>query len=105
MKTAAQAALDYLFDNYNVQETAVQNAFKAGIEFAQQWISTEDELPKDDVCFPFTKYLVMIDIYAENYHSHTVTVATFNQGKWNTDRVDSDIQDVVVTHWRQITIE
>ena len=46
MKTAEQAAVEYaesLEDNDYTIET--EAAFKAGAEFAQRWISVEEELP------------------------------------------------------------
>jgi len=49
MKTIEQAAEEYLIDrdyNHNISNAIEKIAFKTGIEFAQQWISVDDELPE-----------------------------------------------------------
>ena len=48
MKTIEQAATEYAERNTlnaGADRTKRENAFKAGIEFSQQWISIDDELP------------------------------------------------------------
>lgn len=49
MKTIEEAANEYVASKQFLDGGAsewVQNIFKAGVNFAQEWISIEDELPK-----------------------------------------------------------
>lgn len=47
MKDLDEAALDYVNSTWiTFPEEAVKKAFKAGVEFAQQWISVEEQLPE-----------------------------------------------------------
>ena len=72
-------------------------SFQAGVEFAQQWISVEDELPESGE-------LVLVAI--ENCFIDVVC-ARILSGKWNcrlyipTGHPDFIIEDKV-THWRPI---
>jgi len=48
MKTIEQAAQEFAEKatlNAGADRTKRENAFKAGVEWAQEWISVEDELP------------------------------------------------------------
>ena len=45
MKTTEQAAQEYWKQNQIGTNGIITAAFKAGAEFAQQWIFTKDELP------------------------------------------------------------
>lgn len=47
MQTIEEATNEYV-NNYTIifPESAVKKAFKEGVEFAQKWISIEDELPQ-----------------------------------------------------------
>ena len=50
MKSIEQAAQEYAVRNTvntGADRTKRENAFKAGIDFAQKWISVEDELPEE----------------------------------------------------------
>lgn len=48
MKTIEDLALEYVNSTSIIfPEEAVKKAFKKGVEFAQRWISIEDELPKE----------------------------------------------------------
>ena len=47
MKTIEDLALEYVNStSITFPEEAVKKAFKKGVEFAQRWISIEDELPQ-----------------------------------------------------------
>ena len=55
MKTIEQAVRSFL-NHYDYlgnrqEEPIAEHAFKKGVEFAQQWISVDDELPEDTVIF------------------------------------------------------
>ena len=46
MKDLEEASRDYVDSSSIIfPEDAVKKAFKAGVEFAQRWISVDDELP------------------------------------------------------------
>ena len=60
MKTIEEASNEYsksFEDNDYTIET--ESAFKAGVEFAQRWISVEDELP--EVTKPYRDYMKVSD--------------------------------------------
>ena len=51
MKDLEEAAREYENKELHIEDgqytsTAIIEAFKAGVEFAQQWISVEDEMPQ-----------------------------------------------------------
>ncbi|MDR1348155.1 MAG: DUF551 domain-containing protein [Prevotellaceae bacterium] len=47
MKTIKEAAREYALGNCGIETfDYLQNAFIAGVEFAQRWISVEEELPE-----------------------------------------------------------
>jgi len=112
MKTIEQEKSDYLTrlmakyaaEEPNLTELAMES-FSLGVTFAQQWIPVDDELPENNIDFPFQKYLVLIEIYGQNYHATTATCATFECGNWITDRNDVDILEIKVTHWRPIELK
>lgn len=71
---------------------ALENGFKAGVEFAQQWISVEDELPEDN----------KLVIFKDNVD--TIFLRHIDNRYWYEKREYCD-QDVdYVTHWRPINI-
>jgi hypothetical protein len=88
MKTKDRAALDYLFDNHDAHETAVQNAFLVGVSWAQQWIDVTDELPAD---------MVEVLVKCRNGKRTQFDVDYMWNGKFS--------RRANVTHWRPITIE
>lgn len=105
MKNIKQAADEYAKSMYNESDDTFDSCkedFMAGIRFAQRFIPVEEELPENNTNFPFDKYFVEVDIFAKNYSCHTVTTATYECGKWSTDRNDIDIIEISVTHWRPI---
>ena len=61
MKSIDEAALDYVNSTWiTFPEDAVKKAFKRGVEFAQRWISVDDELPED------TQEILMKNVDWEN---------------------------------------
>ena len=74
----------------SLEVSIAEKAFKAGVEFAQRWISVEDELPEigDDIILklrehPLKKYQVWH--IADNY--------------------DIKLVPVYATHWRPIELK
>ena len=101
MKTIEEAATEFS-DKYWKQLTDYEkiSTFKAGVEFAQRWISVEEELPESGE-------LVLVAI--ENCFTDVVC-ARIISGKWNcrlyipTGHPDFIIEDKV-THWRTIELK
>ena len=89
MKTIEQAANEYAVKNDLQQagQTKRATAFKAGAEFAQQWISVEDELPENG-----------ITVLIKDKSSH-IGLACRRYGDW-----DCNFKNTV-THWRLITVK
>jgi hypothetical protein len=88
METKERAALDYLFDNYDSHETALQTAFLAGVSWAQQWIDVNEERPAD---------MIEVLVKCTNGKRIQFDVDYVWSGKFN--------RRANVTHWRPITIE
>ena len=61
-------------------------SFKAGVEFAQRWISVEDELPEES------------DFVLVKTGSGCITTAYFHQE-------DSYFTSGIITHWRPIELK
>ena len=102
MKTIEQAAQEYADDHYGKNyitenKTHDENAFKAGVEFAQRWISVKDELP------PIDK-LVQVKIQEIDsdkvYYDHDKIMP---QEPFNMFECEQSM--VTVTHWRPIELE
>ncbi len=87
MKTVEQAAREYA-ETKTVSEAGYilnsRNAFKAGAEFAQQWMSIKEQLPD---CSPY--------------------LAKDKQGKIELFYIgeESFIKAIDITHWRRIEVK
>ena len=105
MKTAEQAAVEYaesLEDNDYTIET--EAAYKAGSEFAQRWISVEEELPPIGEMVLTKMEKRHGDTWVQHYYSTATRLE--NQGEWQTvNWVDHSISFGHITHWRHIDIE
>ena len=91
MKTIEEAAKDYSKSKSSAEvfRCAHETDFKAGVEFAQRWISVEDELP-ETICDEkiFLKYPILV----KNIDGALQVLNTF-----------SDIS--TYTHWRPIELK
>ena len=80
------------------------NIFKAGVEFAQRWISVEDELPEFDKSkYPNGDFEIFLVKMATGSISHKIKYCVANliaEGRWS---CESDWN--VVTHWRPIELK
>ena len=88
MKTKEQAANAYVYDNFyqdTVWAQETKDAFLAGVEFAQQWISVEEELPESG------KTVLIKD------KNNMIGLACIRLGVW-----DYKFKNMI-THWRPIT--
>ncbi|MCL2596237.1 MAG: DUF551 domain-containing protein [Paludibacter sp.] len=96
MKTIEQAINEFCKNvgRTGYGKTCYSQGFKAGVEFAQQWISVKDELPKE-----YKRVIV------KNQAGEWL-VAFWNSEEWCLPYT-SFIQDFPfeVTHWRPINIE
>ena len=86
MKTIEQAAEDYAkIDKANAEW--VMEDFKAGIEFAQRWISVEEELPENGITVLIKDKNGYNGLKCRRY------------GEWDY------IKPKTITHWRPITLK
>ena len=90
MKTIEKIIREFISDYpTDAEQMAARSGFRAGVEFAQRWISIEDELPEED------KYVLLkydFGIY---------------MGGWNGDEFFEEtgtIDDSTPTHWRPIEV-
>ena len=106
MKDLDEAAREYENKELHIEDgeytsTAIIEAFKAGVEFAQQWISIEDELPNFDKENPFKKYLVKVIEGSITPKEFITSSHLRNQlGNWS-----CEMDWVRVTHWRYLEIK
>ena len=105
MNTIEQAAVEYaesLEDNDYTIET--ESAFKAGVEFAQRWISVEEELPPIGEMVLTKMEKRHGDTWVQNYYSTATRLE--NQGEWQTvNWVDHSMSFGHITHWRPIELK
>ena len=96
METINDAAKQYSIARNNSNETQFlydYESFKSGVEFAQRWISVEEELPEINEFCESKKCLV------KNATYNCVDVARYYS---NTNTWYFNSTDFVVTHWRPI---
>ena len=108
MKTIREAAREHIY-KYFLEQTVmapeISDAFKAGIEFAQTWISVEDELPEDD-----KTYLLKNKEWIDSVNPTGVGVGFYSSAQkcwfsayWGVR--DGYVEDYYPTHWRPIEIK
>lgn len=72
-------------------------SFKKGIEFAQKWISVEDELPEEQ------GYYLVVAPHSFPKNCNVVVAEFYEDNKtFYSESSDSPIEDA--THWRQIEL-
>ena len=101
MKTIEEAAIDYqtkiyedVFEESSLSEQKLQciNDFKAGVAFAEEWISVEDELPiNQDIVFVKTDLGCVTIAYLHGKKSGFIVYGE-----------DAYIEFGNITHWRPI---
>ena len=111
MNTIEEAARDFLGlnesnPNYEHTENNVfeLSIFKAGVEFAQRWISVEDELPDIGEEVLVKRELRQGDTWVQHFCS--VSTRLTPSGEWE-DIKWSDVGFIrgIVTHWRPIELK
>ena len=95
MKSLKQAATDYA--NQDRITRSEFGAFIDGIEFAQQWISVDEELPNDGI---LSTVLVKIKVKALCVDLGYM-VSTYDK---RTGKFSGLNKREIVTHWRQIEL-
>ena len=107
MKKIEEAAEIYYQSNEYQKSNSLNrfdNIFKAGVEYAQRWISVEDELPDFDKSkYPngdFEIFLVRVSTGSINPKVKYCVANLIAEGRWS---CESDWN--VVTHWRPIELK
>ena len=117
METIEDAAREYAepiasdlshksMDDLNIcdLEDCIAESFKEGVEFAQSWISVEEELP------PIGEMVItkMEKRHGDTWVQHYYSTATMleNKGGWqDVNWVDHSISFGHITHWRPIELK
>ena len=111
METIEEKSFEYKenVDLSNICDTKdvrfeIQDAFTAGAEFAQRWVSVEDELPEVGEMVLTKMEKRHGDTWVQNYYSTATRLE--NQGEWQTvNWVDHSISFGHITHWRPIELK
>lgn len=107
MKTIEEAAKEYqtkiyedVFEEGSLSEQKLQciNDFKAGIAFAEEWISVEDELPER--CKKATAYNILVLKTEIDGEIKGITLGYLMSDCWYTQLGKVKIESI--THWRPI---
>ena len=96
MKAIEQAAQEYAEKvtlNAGADRTKRENAFRAGVKFAQQWIDVNDELPDEKI-----QVLTKMNFEYEREMNKTVWINSIRGGSWI-------LNNGIVTHWRPIELK
>lgn len=107
MKTIEQASMDHI-ENTMGQFLYKDQSFKAGVEFAQQWISVEDELPEAHI--PYRNDCIVSDyVIAKTIDGNWFKLRLIkwtSKGRLFSNWVNSeDYTYFTVTHWRPIELK
>ena len=107
MKTIKQAAYEYAIDNSFIgKETIIYNAFIAGTEFANRWISVDDELPetnkKERGIFYSDYVLIKADGYEHHFVGYYVNACDDEFFDFISEITSKSIKQTDITYWRPI---
>jgi hypothetical protein len=108
MKTIEEASEEYMnrqpMTNIR-QDIAIMEAFKVGAEFAQRWISVDEELPEATMeikqvgDYRYTKVQVLV----RNKNRYWTSTRCYNPNHgWHWSEPDNAGN---ITHWRPIELE
>ena len=107
MKTIDEAAKEYakqldltIESKMHIQRCDFETTFKDGIQFAQIWISVDEELPENGTIV-FTKYENEVDLCWYKNGRFVLKYATIHSALSDTYNFREDITKLV-THWRPI---
>jgi len=94
MKPIICAAKDFAYKKgYATEDDRLVEMFKAGVAFAQQWISVDDELPE--------KYIKVI---IKNNNGTFIQIAQWYGDNWRGDEIVMIMQKSI-KYWRYIELE
>ena len=101
MKTIEQASVEYSKTQYGYDPTMrfqCETHFEAGIEFAQRWISVDDELPEigEKVITKMTK---------DKRTSYGIATRIREEWEINAHWIDHTFSNMNITHWRPIELK
>ena len=105
MKTIEEAAIEcaniYLQgyrDSYPADENDFIDVFESGVEFAQRWISIEEELPEigEKVITKMTK---------DKRTSYGIATRIREEWEINAHWIDHTFSSMNITHWRPIELK
>lgn len=102
MKTIEEA-LDEAYKNAG-SNAYFGNGFRAGIEFAQRWISVDEVLPEIGCTVFVKKELRQGDTWVQ--HIYSVSTRLAPSGEWESIKwSDVGFTRGIVTHWRPIELK
>ena len=91
-------------DSYPANEGDFIDVFEAGVEFAQRWISVEEELPPIGEMVLTKMEKRHGDTWVQHYYSTATRLE--NQGEWqDVNWVDHSMSFGHITHWRPIELK
>ena len=107
MRTIEQASVEYSKEQYDhdpIMRFQCETHFEAGIEFAQRWISVEEELPPIGEMVLTKMEKRHGDTWVQHYYSTATRLE--NQGEWqDVNWVDHSMSFGHITHWRPIELK
>ena len=111
MKTIEDAARDFLGLNesnpnytHTIKDEFELSIFKAGVEFAQRWISVDEVLPEIGCTVFVKKELRQGDTWVQ--HIYSVSTRLAPSGEWESIKwSDVGFTRGIVTHWRPIELK
>lgn len=113
MRTIEEAALDYSDEHkhkVNGEGFILRGAFKAGIEFAQQFISVDDKLPdatKKDVegVYYSENLLLKVKGYDHPFVGYYMKAEDDEFFEFIPEFITNEIMQEAITHWRLIELK
>ena len=105
METIEEKSFEYKenVDLSNICDTKdvrfeIQDAFTAGAEFAQRWVSVEEELPEigEKVITKMTK---------DKRTSYGIATRIREEWEINSHWIDHTFSNMTITHWRPIELK
>lgn len=100
MKTIEEASIEYAVSKSSSDvfiESHIKD-FKAGVEFAQRWVSVDDELPK-------IGEKVITKMAKDERTSYGMATRIREEWAINAHWIDHTFSNTVITHWRYIELK
>ena len=104
MKTIEDSFDDFFFNlkkNHDVVDYLLnKKSFEVGVEFAQRWISIEDELPEEDKVNDFSVCILVKDMHGKAMSAYY----DFKKCGFYSNAL-SKSELIGITHWRPIELK